>query len=166
MARAILHVLVSARSMQARRAVARMATLALLVVALPHWSLLGEQIAQAGDGVANTERKVESAEDQAAGKEMEIARYYVVRRDYTGAINRCKIVLTRYRNTPHVEEAFKGLTEAYLVLGIIDEARTAAAVLRRKFPDSPWSKEAYDLLKSRGLEPHEDERSWISRAFQ
>jgi len=53
----------------------------------------------------------------------------------------------------------KGLTEAYLMLGLAQEAQIVVAVLRYNFSDSPWFKEAYDLLQSRGLEPHDDEGS-------
>ena len=58
------------------------------------------------------------------------------------------------------------LTEAYMSLGIVDEAQTAAAVLGHNFPDSPWYKDAYSLVKSAGVEPNENKDSWISRAFK
>jgi len=51
-------------------------------------------------------------------------------------------------------------------LGIVNEAQTAAAVLGHNFPDSPWYKDAYRLVKSGGLEPTEDRGSWISKAFK
>ena len=51
-------------------------------------------------------------------------------------------------------------------LGIIDEAQTAAAVLGHNFPESPWYKDAYNLMKSAGVEPSENKDSWISRAFK
>ena len=89
------------------------------------------------------------ARDQLAGKEMEIGRFYMKRRDFTGAINRFKVVVTQYQTTRHVEEALMRLTEAYMSLGIVDEAQTAAAVLGHNFPDSPWYKDAYSLVKSR-----------------
>ena len=78
---------------------------------------------------------------------MMIGRYYQERRDYTGAINRFKIVVTRYQTTRHVEEALLRLTETYLSLGIVDEARTSAAVLGHNFPDSRWYKDAYALVQ-------------------
>lgn len=115
---------------------------------------------------ASAKRKIEMAQDQLAGKEMEIGRYYLTRRDFTGAINRFKVVVTHYQTTRHVEEALMRLTEAYMALGIVPEAQTAAAVLGHNFPDSPWYKDAYKLVKSGGVEPHEDEGSWISRAFK
>ena len=74
--------------------------------------------------------------------------------------------MTRYQTTRHVEEALMRLTEAYMSLGIVDEAQTSAAVLGHNFPDSRWYKDAYNLVKSRGLEPSENKGSWISRAFK
>jgi outer membrane protein assembly factor BamD len=115
---------------------------------------------------AAAKRKIEIARDQLAGKEMDVARYYMNKHDYTGAINRFKIVVTRYQTTRHVEEALLRLTEAYLSLGIIDEAQTSAAVLGHNFPDSRWYKDAYELVQSRGLQPSENKGSWISRAFK
>jgi outer membrane protein assembly factor BamD len=111
-------------------------------------------------------RKMEVARDQLAGKEMEIGRYYLKRRDYTGAINRFKVVVTHYQTTRHVEEALMRLTEAYMSIGIVPEAQTAAAILGHNFPNSPWYKDAYNLVKTGGHEPQENEGSWISRAFR
>lgn len=109
--------------------------------------------------------KLKFARDQLAGREMTVGRYYLERRDYTGAINRFKVVATRYQTTRHVEEALMRLTEAYMALGIVQEAQTAAAVLGHNFPDSPWYKDAYRLVRSGGVEPYEHKGSWISRAF-
>jgi outer membrane protein assembly factor BamD len=111
-------------------------------------------------------KKLEGARDQLAGKEMAIGRYYMERRDYTGAINRFKTVVTRYQTTRHVEEALARLTEAYMAIGIVGEAQTAAAVLGHNFPDSRWYKDAYNLVKSGGVEPSENRGSWISKAFK
>lgn len=111
-------------------------------------------------------RKMEIARDQLAGKEMEIGRYYLKKRDFTGAINRFKVVVTHYQTTRHVEEALMRLTEAYISIGIVPEAQTAAAVLGHNFPDSPWYKDAYTLVRTGGHEPRENQGSWISRAFK
>src|SRR5712664_2519016 len=110
--------------------------------------------------------KLEGARDQLAGKEMDIGRYNLDKRNYTGAINRFKTVVTQYQTTRHVEEALARLTEAYMAIGIVGEAQTAAAVLGHNFPDSRWYKDAYNLVKSGGLEPSENQGSYISRAFK
>jgi len=111
-------------------------------------------------------RKLEVARDQLAGKEMDTARYYQKRRENIAAINRFKVVITQYQTTRHVEEALMRLTETYMALGIVNEAQTAAAVLGHNFPDSPWYKDAYRLVRGGGVEPHEDQGSWISKAFK
>jgi outer membrane protein assembly factor BamD len=113
------------------------------------------------------QKKIEMARDQLAGKEMDVGRFYEKKRDFIGAINRFKVVVTQYQTTRHVEEALMRLSESYVALGILDEAQTAAAVLGHNFPDSPWYKDAYSLVKTAGGEPTtENKGSWISRAFQ
>ena len=111
-------------------------------------------------------KKIEVARDQLAAKEMNVGRWYQEKKDFTGAINRFKVVVTQYQRTRHVEEALARLTECYMTLGIVLEAQTAAAVLGHNFPDSTWYKDAYRLVKGGGFEPSEDKGSWISKAFQ
>jgi outer membrane protein assembly factor BamD len=114
----------------------------------------------------SAKRKIDIARDQLAGKEMAVGRYYMERKDFTAGINRFKIVVTQYQTTRHVEEALMRLTEAYMALGIVPEAQTAAAVLGHNFPDSSWYQDAFRLVKSGGVEPRENKESWISRAFK
>jgi outer membrane protein assembly factor BamD len=109
--------------------------------------------------------KIQVTRDQLAGKEMSTGRFYLDRRNYTAAINRFREVLAKYQTTRHTEEALERLTEAYLALGITNEAQTAAAVLGHNFPDSPWYKDAFARLHADGLEPNEDQASWIFRTF-
>ena len=58
------------------------------------------------------------------------------------------------------------LTESYMALGIVDEAQTAAAVLGHNFPDSPWYKHAYTLVKTGGVEPTENTGFLDQQGFQ
>jgi outer membrane protein assembly factor BamD len=115
---------------------------------------------------ASARRNIEGARDQLAAKEMNVGRYYQGKKDFIAAINRFKMVVTQYQTTRHVEEALMRLTECYLTLGIVTEAQTAAAVLGHNFPDSPWYKDAYRLVKGSGFEPSENSASWISKAFR
>jgi outer membrane protein assembly factor BamD len=89
---------------------------------------------------------------------MMIARYYVSRRDYTGAISRFKVVVAKFQTSRHVEEALAGLIQAYLAVGFPREAQNTAAILIRKFPNSRWAAEAQDVLDSAYPEPVEGER--------
>ena len=114
---------------------------------------------------ADASRKLIVARDQLAGKEMQVGRYYLERREYIAAINRFRAVVTDFQDTRHVEEALERLVEANLAMGLAAEAQTAAAVLGHNFPDSPWYQDAYKLLQSGGLEPREDRGSWLSQLF-
>lgn len=114
---------------------------------------------------ADARNKIIVAKDQLAGKEMQVGRYYLERREFIASVNRFRVVVTEYQDTRHVEEALERLVEANLAMGLTSEAQTAAAVLGHNFPDSPWYKDAYKLLSSGGLEPREDKGSWISKLF-
>ena len=115
--------------------------------------------------VEDAKTKIRFARDQLAGKDMQIGRYYLERRDYLAAIKRFRSVVENYSNTSQVEEALARLTEAYYAMGIASEAQTAAAVLGQNYPDSKWYKDSYALLQSGGLSPSENKGSWISKAF-
>jgi outer membrane protein assembly factor BamD len=112
------------------------------------------------------DNRIRICEDTLAAQEMEIGRYYLKRKNYVGAINRFKTVVTDYQTTNHVEEALARLTEAYMALGVKEEAQTAAAVLGYNFPQSKWYKDSFALLESDGLAPREDGGSWISKAWK
>jgi outer membrane protein assembly factor BamD len=109
--------------------------------------------------------KIDLTIDHIAGKEMAVGRYYLVRGDYIGAINRFKIVVQQYQRTTQIAEALERLTEAYYALGIYNEAKSCAAVLGANYPGSPWYQDAYKLLTEHGMKPEMDDRSWISKTF-
>ena len=114
--------------------------------------------------VDDAQQKIRFARDQLAGKEMQIGRYYLERKEYLAAISRFRTVVESFPNTNQVEEALARLVEAYYAMGIVQEAQTAAAVLGHNYPDSQWYADSYKLLKSGGVEPRENNGSWISRA--
>ncbi len=100
---------------------------------------------------AAARKKMELARDQLAAKEMDVGRFNQNQKNFIGAINRFKVVVTQYQTTRHVEEALFRLTECYMMLGIVPEAQTAAAVLGHNFPDSDWYKDAYNLVRRQRL---------------
>ena len=75
-------------------------------------------------------------------------------------------MVTDYQTTEQIEEALSRLTEAYMALGIVNEAQTAAAVLGHNFPESKWYQHAYGLLGQSGLQPQEHEGSWITQTWK
>ncbi|PWV96142.1 Beta-barrel assembly machine subunit BamD [Phyllobacterium myrsinacearum] len=116
--------------------------------------------------VDDSKEKIRFGRDQLAGKEMQVGRYYLERKEYLASIKRFRGVVEQYSNTRHVEEALARLTEAYYALGLTSEAQSAAAVLGQNYPDSQWYKDSYKLLQSGGLEPRQNAGSWLSQAAQ
>lgn len=114
--------------------------------------------------VEDAQAKIRFARDQLSGKEMQVGRYYLERKEYLAALTRFRTVVETYPNTNQVEEALARLVETYYAMGITGEAQTAAAVLGHNYPDSQWYADSYKLLQTGGLEPRENNGSWISRA--
>jgi len=104
------------------------------------------------------------AYDQLAGKEMSVGRYYQGNGQHTAAINRFRAVVEQHQTSTHIEEALYRLTESYLILGLINEARTSTAVLGHNYPTSTWYQSAYTLLQNQGLTPELVRGNWISQA--
>lgn len=104
--------------------------------------------------------KLELANDHLAGKEMEVGRYYLQRGEMLAAINRFKYVLDNYQTTTHAPEALHRLTEAYLTLGVEDEAKKYAAVLGYNYPGSEWYKDSYRLLVDDGRNEEDTRTFW------
>ncbi|MFN3722240.1 MAG: outer membrane protein assembly factor BamD [Paracoccaceae bacterium] len=110
--------------------------------------------------------KFELAFDHLAGKEMEIGRYYLKRRNYTAAINRFRTVVQDFQTTTHTAEALHRLVEAYLGLGFNAEAQTAGAILGYNYQSSPFYDDSFRLLKGRGLAPEAQGDSWLRQVYR
>jgi outer membrane protein assembly factor BamD len=110
--------------------------------------------------------KFDLAFDHLAAKEMEIGRYYLKKGHYTAAINRFRVVVEDFQTTTHTPEALHRLVEAYLALGLTDEAQTAGAILGHNFQASPFYQDSYKLLTGRGLALEAKGNSWLSKVYR
>ncbi|WP_425438814.1 outer membrane protein assembly factor BamD [Paracoccus isoporae] len=110
--------------------------------------------------------KFDLAFDHLAGKEMEIGRYYLKRGHYAASINRFRVVVEDFQTTTHTPEALMRLVEAYLALGLTDEAQTAGAVLGHNFQSSPFYEDAYAQLRGRGLSASPKGESWLTNVYR
>lgn len=110
--------------------------------------------------------KFDLAFDHLASKEMEVGRYYLKDGYYTAAINRFRSVVEKFQTTSHTAEALHRLVEAYLSLGLTDEAQTAGAILGHNYAETIWYTDTNTLLKSRGLSSSAKGNSWLSRVHR
>ena len=111
--------------------------------------------------------KLDLARDHLAGKEMEVGRFYLQRKNYTAAINRFQNVVDRYDTTTHVPEALHRLVEAFTAIGLINEAQDAAAVLGHNYPGSEWYLDSYELVTGErvAVAPVEENEGILNRMW-
>ena len=82
--------------------------------------------------------KIQVARDQLAGKEMEVGRFYLKKRNYPGAVNRFQVVVAQYQPTRHVEEALQPPRRVLHGDGHRrPRRRPPAAVLGHNYPGQP-----------------------------
>ncbi len=110
--------------------------------------------------------KFDLAFDHLAAKEMEIGRYYLGRDHYPAAINRFRVVVEDFQTTTHTAEALHRLVEAYLRLGLTEEAQTAGALLGHNYQSTEWYQDSYKLLTGRGLEMRSLGNNWLSAIYR
>lgn len=110
--------------------------------------------------------KFDLAFDHLAAKEMEIGRYYLKRGHYSAAINRFRVVVEEFQTTTQTPEALMRLVEAYLSLGLYDEAQTAGAILGYNFQSSPFYQDAYAQLRGRGLKAEARGDNWLNNIYR
>ena len=115
---------------------------------------------------AEAQNRTRILRDLLAANEMTVGRFYLRHNNFLAAINRFKVVVVDYQTTAQVEEALGRLTEAYIALGIIPEAQTAAAVLGYNYPDSKWYRNSFALLQKYGTRPQMNEGSWIIKTWK
>ncbi len=111
-------------------------------------------------------QKFDLAFDHLAAKEMEIGRYYLKRKHWPAAINRFRAVVEDFETTTHTPEALHRLVEAYLSLGLEDEARTAGAILGYNYQSSPFYEDSFALLARRGLTPEASGEGWLRAIYR
>lgn len=107
--------------------------------------------------------KMDLARDHLAGREMVVGRFYQNRRLHLAAIGRFRRVVEEYQTTNHVPEALHRLTEIYLTLGLVEEARQTASVLGHNYPGSPWYQDSYSLLVEGGTRTEAERPGFFRR---
>lgn len=120
------------------------------------------------DHAKTIDLKLELTADRLAAKEMEVGRYYLKHQRYGPAVNRFQSVVTNSflevlevensegeiisadydKSTSHTPEALYRLIEAYVSLGLDEQANEAAEVLAHNFNDTKWYRYGYELIQN------------------
>lgn len=109
--------------------------------------------------------KLDMVNDQLAGKEMAVGRWYLRNGQHLAAVNRFRTVVASFGTTSHAPEALYRLVEGYLTLGLTEEAQAAASVLGYNHPKTVWYADAYELLTGEGItlavEPEAERKKFL-----
>jgi len=93
--------------------------------------------------------KLDLIVDQLAAKEMSIARFYMKTEKWIPALNRLKVVVEQYDKTVFIEEALHRLVEVYYKIGLVEEAKQAAAILGYNYRSSQWYERSYKVFNKK-----------------
>ena len=91
--------------------------------------------------------KADLARSHLAGKEMAVGRFYSERGHYSAALRRYERVVRDYQTSNQVPEALYRTVEAYLALGLIEEADRVGSVAVYNYPESFWTQELLALAE-------------------
>ena len=90
--------------------------------------------------------KIELIEEILAAKEMYLANYYMDKKKWIPALNRVKVVISKYDSTIYAEEALHKLVEINYKLGLTEESKKYANVLGYNYQSSDWYESAYKVF--------------------
>ena len=90
--------------------------------------------------------KLDLTRSHLAGKEMAVGRFYLKSGHYGAAITRFQNVVRDYDTTNQAPEALYRMIEAYLSLGIRDEAERVLQVAEFNYADSVWTQRGIELV--------------------
>jgi outer membrane protein assembly factor BamD len=90
--------------------------------------------------------KADLTRSHLAGKEMAVGRYYLKDQFYSSALKRFEVVTQKYSTSNQVPEALYRSAEAYLALGLINEADRIRQVAVYNYPNSIWTQLLLDLV--------------------
>ena len=119
--------------------------------------------------------KKDLIQNQLAAKEMYIAKYYINVQKWVPAINRLKIITTKYDKTVFVEEALHRLVEIHYHLGLEDEAKKYANILGYNYNSSMWYEKSYKIfnknykistIKRKKSEKEIEEKSFLKKIIK
>lgn len=95
----------------------------------------------------DAQTKLNTIEDQLAGKEMAVGRYYLEQKEYMAALRRFDDVVQRFSHTNQVNEAYYRIAVCYTVLGMLEQAQKLAELQKRMYPTTEWTLKTGTLVK-------------------
>ena len=94
----------------------------------------------------DAKEKLGYVDEHLAAAKMSVGRYQIKSRNYVGAIVSFREIISRYRQTNQVAEAYFRLAEIYYKIGLKAEGKKAYHNLKSRYPQSEWTKLAEKII--------------------
>ena len=91
--------------------------------------------------------KIEYINNSLAQNELMIGIFYLKNNSPVSSIKRFKSIIQKYQNTAVIPETLYRLCEAFLMIGLKQEAIKSSSLLSYNFPKNEWTKLSEDILK-------------------
>lgn len=93
----------------------------------------------------DAKEKLIAIQNHLAAKELAVGRYYQKNEDYIAAMNRFQAAIKGWPNSSQIPEAYYRLATCYKALGMTKQMGQVRNTLKKKFPDSVWTKRVDDI---------------------
>ena len=101
------------------------------------------------DYAKDAKLKINLLENILAKNELNIGKFYLRKNAPASSIKRFKFILQNYQNTSVIPETLYRLNEAFLMIGLKEEAIKSKALLDYNFPENNWTKLNRRLFKNK-----------------
>ena len=101
------------------------------------------------DYAKDAKLKIHLLKNTLAKNELNIGKFYLRKGAPASSIKRFQSVIQNYQNTSVIPETLYRLSEAFLLVGLKEEAIKSNALLDYNFPDNTWTKLSKKLLKNK-----------------
>ena len=101
------------------------------------------------DYAKDAKLKIHLLKNTLAKNELNIGKFYLRKGAPASSIKRFQSVIQNYQNTSVIPETLYRLSEAFLLIGVKDEAIKSNALLDYNFPNNTWTKLSKKLFKNK-----------------
>ena len=110
-----------------------------------------QQLYPKSNSKKEAERNIIRAKEFLIGQQLNVGKYYLERNNPTAAMKRFEKIKNTTKVSNFLPEVSYRLIETFILVGLFGEAISEKAYMKKKFPNSSWTREASALIKKSGL---------------
>ena len=111
-----------------------------------------EKLYPKSDLKKEAKRNISRASEFLVGQQLNVGKYYLKRNNPMAAMRRLKKIKSSTKDSTFLPEVSYRLIESLILVGLFPEAISENRYMKKKFPNSSWSRKASALIKKSGLD--------------